>query len=498
MTRPLFRTLMLFVMFAVASCAGPAARTAGAGVVEVTLLQLNDLYEITPIEGGRSGGLARVATLRAQLLKENPNTYTLLAGDVLSPSALGTATVDGERLAGRQMVAVLNALGLDVATFGNHEFDLKEAQLQQRLAESKFHWTSANVTRMSGAPFDGVSEREVITARGPQGASLRIGIVGLTLDSNQPGWVKYSAPMATMRKEIQALAGQVDVVVALTHLVVEDDVDLAQSIPEIDLVLGGHEHQNLQLLRGADFTPVFKADANARSVYVHRLRYDLATRKLSVASQLVQIDAGIADDAAVAGVVKQWVDRGFAGFRQLGFQPEAVVARLGTALDGRDASVRNGPTALTQLLARAILAEVPDSELSLYNSGSIRIDDELPLGPVTQYDVIRVLPFGGKVQAVKMRGDLLNQVLEQGAASAGRGAFLQGANVGHREDVGWTVKDQPIDPRRWYRVAITDYLASGREQGLDFLKPGDRMSAPVDYRDPRMALIDQLGREFPP
>jgi 5'-nucleotidase/UDP-sugar diphosphatase len=82
--------------------------------IDFTLLQLNDVYEITPVANGTSGGLARVATLRQQLLAENPNTITILAGDFLSPSALGTARVDGEPLAGKQMVAAAqpNGLGL--------------------------------------------------------------------------------------------------------------------------------------------------------------------------------------------------------------------------------------------------------------------------------------------------------------------------------------------------------------------------------------------------
>ncbi|MCP6769728.1 hypothetical protein NL529_33265, partial [Klebsiella pneumoniae] len=79
----------------------------------------NDLYEITPISGGHEGGMARFATLRAQLLRQNRNTYTILAGDFLSPSVLGTALNNGQPIAGAQMVAMLNAVGLDYATFGN-------------------------------------------------------------------------------------------------------------------------------------------------------------------------------------------------------------------------------------------------------------------------------------------------------------------------------------------------------------------------------------------
>ena len=86
-------------------------------VVNITFLQLNDVYEIAPLEGGKVGGLARVATIRQQLLKENPNTFTILAGDFLNPSIFGVVKHEGEKVKGKQMVATLNAMGLDLATF---------------------------------------------------------------------------------------------------------------------------------------------------------------------------------------------------------------------------------------------------------------------------------------------------------------------------------------------------------------------------------------------
>jgi 2',3'-cyclic-nucleotide 2'-phosphodiesterase (5'-nucleotidase family) len=57
--------------------------------VQWTFLQMNDVYELIPLSGGKKGGLARVATIRQLLREENPNTITVLSGDVVSPSALG-------------------------------------------------------------------------------------------------------------------------------------------------------------------------------------------------------------------------------------------------------------------------------------------------------------------------------------------------------------------------------------------------------------------------
>lgn len=491
--RAFLSSVALLLASLVTGCASTQGRSpvAASPAVEINILQINDVYEIGPVEGGKIGGLARVATIRKRLLAENPNTFTVLAGDFLSPSALGTAKVNGQALAGQQMVAVLNALGLDLATFGNHEFDLKEDQLLARLSESRFRWTSANATRASGGAFPGVTSNVVLTAQG-----VRIGVVGVVLDSNQAGYVSYADPIDSFRRELDSLRGQADVVIGLTHLAFPQDQALAETIPEVDLILGGHEHENTRAFRGSDFTPILKADANVRTVYVHRLTYDTDRRSLAVDSRLVIVSDEIPEDPEVAKVVSEWQEKGFAGFRQDGFEPDEQVAVTTVALDGREASVRNQATGLTDLIARGFLAEAQGSELAVYNSGSIRIDDVIPAGPITQYDVIRILPFGGKVLTADISGGLLDRALDQGAASKGSGAFLQTANVGGSTG-NWTVGGQPLDPGRTYRVAISDFLAAGREQGLDFLKPGPDLTVVKENRDQRMVVIDQLRREYP-
>lgn len=500
--RRAFLSILLLAAAAVTTgCAStparPKAPLSGSTTVEVNILQINDVYEIGPVEGGKRGGLARVATIRKRLLAENPNTFTVLAGDFLSPSALGTAKVDGQSLAGQQMVAVLNALGLDLTTFGNHEFDLKEDQLLARLKESRFGWTSANVTRASGGAFPGVSSHAVLTGKTAAG-QVRIGVVGVTLNSNPQPFVSYADPIDSFRKELEALRGQADVVMGLTHLAFEQDQALAESIPEVDFILGGHEHENVRAFRGSDFTPILKADANVRTVYIHRLTWDTARKSLAaVDSRLVIVSDDIPEDPEVAQVVSDWENKGFAGFRQQGFEPTEQVAVTTVNLDGREASVRNKATELTNLLARAFQTEAQGSELAVYNGGSIRIDDVLPPGPVTQYDVIRILPFGGKVLTVDIKGSLLSRALDQGLANRGKGGFLQTSNVRQSDSGGWMVGNQPLDPNRTYRIGINDYLASGKEQGLDFLQPGPDFTIVKENRDQRMAVIDQLRREYP-
>src|SRR5262245_23935839 len=115
----------------------------------ITFVHINDVYEIEPIEGGKFGGLARVATLLARTKRTGGPVSATLGGDFLSPSAISWARVDSEPMAARQMVAVLNAVGLDWATLGNHEFDVGEPTFRTRVAEAKFKMISSNVTGTS-------------------------------------------------------------------------------------------------------------------------------------------------------------------------------------------------------------------------------------------------------------------------------------------------------------------------------------------------------------
>jgi 5'-nucleotidase len=295
------------------------------------------------------------------------------------------------------------------------------------------------------------------------------------------------------------LRNRVDILIAVTHLTLDEDIKLAQAVPEIDLILGGHEHENVQIWRGQDFTPIFKADANGRSAYIHHLTYDMEGRRLQINSQLQPIDDKIPEDPEVAQVVQRWVDLGFGAFRQMGFDPAKVVVESDTALDGRESSVRNHSTRLTQIIVESFLNAAPEAELAIFNGGSIRIDDELPPGNITEYDVIRILPFGGNVALVEMKGSLLRRVLEQGAANKGSGGYLHAANVSwDAEQNTWRNKGAALDGRRNYQVAITDFLISGKEQGLDYLNRQNPDLRVINENaiEARRALINQLQKTF--
>ena len=490
------RVCLLLFLAALAAVCAPAITAQGPPApVTVTLVHLNDVYEILPVEGGKSGGLARVATVFAQLRAANAPVLTTLGGDYLSPSALGTARVDGQPLAGRQMVDVLNATHLDWATFGNHEFDVSEAAFRAHLTQATFKIVSTNVTDANGQPFPGVPTSAIVPVTAG-GRTIRLGLIGVTLGATKKPWVKYREAIPAAQEEIGKLRGKVDAIVAITHLSLAQDAEFVTAIPEIDLVLGGHEHENWMLQRGPHFTPIIKADANVRSLAIVSLRFGTAGTRPAVSSFLKLIDDTIASDPAVDAVARHWTQVGFDAFRKEGFAPDAVVATTTEPLDGRESTVRNRAGRLTDLITEAQAAEVKGTEVAVFNGGSVRIDDVIPAGPITEYDIIRVLPFGGKITGATLDGALLARVLDMGVNNHGLGGYLHvwGATF---ENGAWMVQGKPIDPAGRYRVALTDFLLSGGETNLGFLTRANPAVHDVqEFRDIRRAVIEKLAAVY--
>ncbi|CAF0858719.1 unnamed protein product [Rotaria sordida] len=393
--------------------------------IQWTFLQLNDVYEMLPLDHGRKGGLARVAHVRELLLEENSQTYTILSGDFLSPSALSQSKVNGTTLNGRHMVASMNTLGIDFVTFGNHEFDLNENDLITRINESKFTWISTNVfKRGSNQSFPLTIPYKILSID-----KINILLIGLTIDIDKPyvHIINQTSLVLFVQQFLKSISNiKYDVLIALTHLDVGIDIHLAEHIPEIDLILGGHEHENYFLLRGSQYIPITKADANAFTVYIHRCAFNIDTKRLRVYRTLTLINSDLVDEPKTAEITNYWYDLGKKGFQQIGFQPDKTVSCLPSniELDGRSTSVRNFPTLLTDHACRSILNSISinETKIGVFHTGSIRIDDVLR-GSITQYDILRVFPFQDNIFSVSVPGSYLANVLTRGIAMKGSGGF---------------------------------------------------------------------------
>ena len=197
----------------------------------------------------------------------------------------------------------------------------------------------------------------------------------------------------------------------------------------------------------------------------------------------VTFDETMKEDPRTAAEVRRWTDVAYKAFRAQGFEPDEVIKVVDRPLRGTEAAVRNGPTLLTELICDAMRHEA-GTEIAVLNAGSIRIDDVLIPGPVTQLDVIRILPFGGPVVRATVSGALLSKVLAIGEQNKGSGGYLLTAGL-----------PATIDPAARYTVAFTDFLLTGGERNLDFLKRDNPDLTDIkDLRDIRQALIDEIKR----
>src|SRR5262245_20084326 len=242
--------------------------------LRVTILQLNDVYQTTPTDGGKSGGLARVATLREKIVAESPNTLFLLAGDTLSPSVASTV------FKGEQRISGWTALGLHYALPGNHEFDFGPDTLLARMKESKFVWLGSNVIdRRTNKPFGGTPPYVIRNFDG-----VKIGLFGLltpdTATTSKPGDnVRFVNPVLAARNIVRRLRQEgAQVIIAITHLAMSEDKELARRVPQIDVIVGGHEHELLQSHAGR--APIFKWGSDARTLGRIDLNISTATRKV--------------------------------------------------------------------------------------------------------------------------------------------------------------------------------------------------------------------------
>ncbi len=473
---------------------------------EFAILQLNDVYEIAPLENGKYGGLARVAQVRQDLLKETPKVFTLLAGDFVSPSLLGTLPDStGTRLKGKQMVEILNVVGLDYVTFGNHEFDIDSVSLQNRLNESTFEWISSNVRRRDKMPFYKVEDNKreycpnyVIEEIKQGDKTLKVGFFGLTLPFNEQPYVHYDDFWKTTELMIAELKPKCDMIVAITHLKIADDKILAQRNPDIKLIIGGHDHTNMLFEIGN--TIVAKADANAKTVYIHRFVYDWKNKKLTIKPELKKITDKIPHEPKTEALVQKWLSFSNESLKKLGYEAKEVIFETQEPLDGHESAVRIRPTNLTKLIVRAISDAIPEAQGVFLNSGSIRIDDML-YGKITQEDILRTMPFGGTLTLTKMKGDLLKQVLEIGTVkNVGSGGYLQLDGFERKGDK-WLIRNELIDDNKTYKIATSDFMLEGREQNLHFLnnkeaeKPKISGNVKNDVRDIVIAYLKKLKKQ---
>jgi len=466
--RYLIGSVLISLLFVIAPVVGRRpAQAKDECPVRVTLLDVNDVYQFTPIDGGTRGGLARILTLRKQIMKESPNTLYLLAGDTISPS------VESNTYKGKQMIDAWNLSGLDYATFGNHEFDFGPDVLKSRIAESNFKWLAANVVdKRTGKTFADTPEFVVREFDG-----VKIGFFGIvvqeTLLTSRPGPnVDILDPCATAERVIPKIhAVGAKVIIALTHETIAEDKQLARC-SGVDAIIGGHEHTLLQSVAG--HAPIVKMDADARELGRVDLHISKRTGELeSIDMQVIPVTQQIADDPAFIVL-----DRKYGELMRTLAVP---VGRTAVELDVRSANVRTKETNMADFIADALRHAV-GAEVALVNGGSIRADNVFQPSMLTKREVLSMLPFNSRIVKLQVTGATIKAALEHGVATAAEevqpGRFPQVSGMTYSFDarrkpgdrvLSINVNGKPLDFSQTYTLATTNYLTVEHGDGYDML-----------------------------
>ncbi|HJS50474.1 MAG TPA: 5'-nucleotidase C-terminal domain-containing protein [Pyrinomonadaceae bacterium] len=461
--------------------------------VRVTILHVNDTYQFISVEGGKLGGLARVRSIRNEVVKENPNTLFTLGGDTLSPS------VESRTYRGAQMIDAWNVLGLDYAVFGNHEFDIKSDELLKRMKESTFTWLGANVIDIKTGKLFGDTPPFVIREIG----GVKIGIVGLLLpeaketSSMEPHIqvTDFCETAKTLVPKMKAVGA--NTIIGLTHMFMSQDKKVSWCA-DFDLILGGHEHTLLQ--SSANGTPIFKMTADAREVGRFDLFIDKKTGKMvSMDWKIIPVNDSVPDAPEFAPVIAKYKD--------LIEQLSVRIGATSVPLDALSYSSRTRETNVGNFIADAYRS-VTGADIGFVNGGSIRADLLYNPGVLTKRDVLSILPFNNPIVKIEVSGTKLLEVLEHGVARSREdnepGRFPQVSGMKFKFDasklpgqrvVEATVGGKPIDPNAVYTIATSNFLVGGGD-GYTMLKDA-KVLIPADKAEKDSEVFEQAIKASP-
>lgn len=437
------------------------ALPAAAEPVKLTLLHINDIDRIEDSKG--RGGLARLMTLVNEERSAAEHAIFTHGGDTISPSLLSGFDK------GAHMMDLFNEAELDVMALGNHEFDFGLAVTRARVAEARFPILGSNVVEdSSGTQIEGTLATWTAEA-GP----YTIGFLGLTTpetpEISSAEGASFQPLVATARKMSDNLRDQgADLVVALAHTGIAEDLNLINGDSGIDVLLSGHDHLQITYYNGQRaFVESGSQGENLMVVEVTMDTVDNRGKQTFVWSPQFRIRStqDVEPDPAMAAKVQVYLDK-------LSKELDIAVGKSATPLDSRRASVRGEETAIGNLIADAMRQGVA-ADVAITNGGGIRGDKTYPAGvTLTRRDIQTELPFGNRTVKLEVTGAQLMEALEHGVSKVEEGAgrfpstsgiamtWSRNAAPGERVK-SVSVNGKPLDPAASYTVATNDFLAKG-------------------------------------
>jgi 5'-nucleotidase len=483
------RKLFLATAAACAFVAGPALAD-----YSISILHTNDFHSrVEPINkydsgckeednaaGKCFGGYARMANAIRAAREAAPNSLLVDGGDQFQGSLFYTY------YKGKVAAEMMNALGYDAMTVGNHEFDDGPAVLRGFMDAVKFPVLLANADITNEPELADVLKASTVIEKDGQ----KIGLIGVTpVDTSElasPGPnIRFSDPVPAVQAEVDKLtAAGVNKIVLLSHSGYTIDLWIGSRVSGLDVIVGGHSNTYLSNAsdraagpyptwrKGPDGGNVAIVQAYAYGKYLGKLdvTFDDAGNVTAASGEPIIVDGQIAEDSGLKSRIAELA-------QPLDEIRNKVIGSTSAPIDGDRKNCRATVCEMGVLVADAMLAKVQHQGVSIAfaNGGGLRasIDD----GEVTMGEVLTVLPFQNTLATFRIKGKDIVAALEAGVSQVeeGKGRFPQVAglkftwnraappNQGRVKEV-LVMKDgawAPIDPEATYGVVSNNYVRTG-------------------------------------
>ncbi len=455
----------------------------------LTILHTNDFHarfepisrfdsgcsEESNAEGKCFGGSARMVTAVAEARARAGNSILVDGGDQFQGTLFYTY------YKGKAAAEMMNKLGYDGMTVGNHEFDDGPEVLRAFMDAINFPILMSNADVSAEPLLAGKLAKSTVIEVGGE----MIGLIGLTPEDTpdlaSPGDnIAFGDPIAAVQGEVDRLtADGVNKIVVLSHSGYVVDQRVAAGTTGVDVIVGGHSNSLLSNTqeRAVGPYPTMVGDTAIVQAYAYgkflgelNVTFDDAGGIVSATGEPVIIDASVAEDAATKARIGELA----APLDEIRNQ---VVASAGDVIEGDRSVCRVQECAMGNLVADAMLDRVKDRgvTIAIANSGGIR--SSIDAGDVTMGEVLTVLPFQNTLSTFEVSGQTVIDALENGVSQVEevKGRFPQVAgltftwdasvapNEGRIQEV--MVMDGgamvPIDPAKTYYLVSNNFIRGG-------------------------------------
>ncbi len=466
--------------------AGALAISAGSALADyrLTVLHTNDFHaRFEPIskydsgcsadsnaEGKCFGGSARLINAVKSARDQYKNSILVDGGDQFQGTLFYTY------YKGAMTAEFMNQMGYDAMTVGNHEFDDGPEVLRGFMDAVNFPILMSNAD-VSGEPIlsDKLAKSTIIEVGGE-----KIGLIGLTpQDTDElasPGKnITFSDPIAAVATESGVLEAQgVNKIIVLSHSGYDVDLAVAEAVPWIDVIVGGHSNTYLSNSsdRASGPYPTMVGNVAVVQAYAYgkflgelNINFDDNGDIISATGEPRIIDASVPEDSAAVARIAELA-------KPLDEIRNKVVASTAEAIDGERGSCRAMECQMGNLVADAMLERVKDQGISvaLANGGGLRAS--IDAGEVTMGEVLTVLPFQNTLSTFQVTGAMLKDALENGVSQIEKGAgrFPQVSGmtftVTAGNEVGSRISDvmvggAALDMEATYGVVSNNYVRGG-------------------------------------